>query len=244
MVNPVWLECGSYLKLGYLIARSTVEVDYSKRTGSCFSRQIDNRDTSKHFFLLTLTTEVFCVLAQSFLWHLSKTMLLWVQYRIFKIVYRFWAKPKELDPVKLVSLRQTRVSIALKYIINNNVLNRIRASMIATLSFFIENIHNRYIVLLAQWYTNLLLPDAVHPQISSSLRLLVFALFVKTRSSYITICLLFQRTHFFHWLHRQMAHQYFQCFDSSMLYNWCYFVKKENTRNNNGSGKPCSHGAL
>ena len=29
-------------------------------------------------------------------------------------------------------------------------INRIRASMIATLSFFIENVYNRYIVLLSQ----------------------------------------------------------------------------------------------
>ena len=48
-------------------------------------------------------------------------------------------------------------------------INRIRASMIATLSFFFRNIYNNYIVLLAQCYTNLLSPDGVHPQISSSL---------------------------------------------------------------------------
>ena len=53
-------------------------------------------------------------------------------------------------------------------------LNRNRASMIATLSFFIEK--NRYIVLLAQQYTNLLPPDGVHPQISSFLRVLVLCL--------------------------------------------------------------------
>ena len=35
---------------------------------------------------------------------------------------------------------------------------------------------NRYIVLLAQWYTNILSPDGVHPQISSSLGLLVLCL--------------------------------------------------------------------
>ena len=34
-------------------------------------------------------------------------------------------------------------------------IKRIRASIIATLSFFIENIYTRYIALLAQWYTNL-----------------------------------------------------------------------------------------
>ena len=34
----------------------------------------------------------------------------------------FFAKPKEVDPIKLISLRQISVSIALKYIINNSVL--------------------------------------------------------------------------------------------------------------------------
>ena len=34
----------------------------------------------------------------------------------------FCAKPKEVDPIKLISLRQTSVSIALKYIIYNGVL--------------------------------------------------------------------------------------------------------------------------
>ena len=34
----------------------------------------------------------------------------------------FCAKPKEVDPIKLVSLWQISVSIALKYIINNSVL--------------------------------------------------------------------------------------------------------------------------
>ena len=33
----------------------------------------------------------------------------------------FSAKPKEVDPIKLISLRQTGVSIALKYIINKHV---------------------------------------------------------------------------------------------------------------------------
>ena len=34
----------------------------------------------------------------------------------------FCAKPKEVDPIKLISLRQISVSIAHKYIINNTVL--------------------------------------------------------------------------------------------------------------------------
>ena len=33
----------------------------------------------------------------------------------------FSAKPKEVDPIKPISLRQISVSIALKYIINNSV---------------------------------------------------------------------------------------------------------------------------
>ena len=34
----------------------------------------------------------------------------------------FCAKPKEVDPIKVISLQQISVLIALKYIINNNVL--------------------------------------------------------------------------------------------------------------------------
>ena len=54
-------------------------------------------------------------------------------------------------------------------------INRIRASMITTLSVFIENIYNCYIVL---WRNDTppLSPNVVHPQISSSLRLLVLCL--------------------------------------------------------------------
>ena len=55
-------------------------------------------------------------------------------------------------------------------------INRIRASMITTLSFFVENIYNCYIALLEQKYTNLLSPVGVHLQISSFLRLLVLCL--------------------------------------------------------------------
>ena len=55
-------------------------------------------------------------------------------------------------------------------------INRNRTSMIATLSFFVENIYNRYIVLLAQWYTNILPSDDVHPLIGSFLRLLLLCL--------------------------------------------------------------------
>ena len=62
--------------------------------------------------------------------------------------------------------------------------------MIATLFFFLENIQKRHIVLLVQWYTctNLLSPDGVHPQISSSLRLLVLCL-VRPNSFVIYYCL-------------------------------------------------------
>ena len=45
--------------------------------------------------------------------------------------------------------------------------------MIATLSFFIENIYTPYIVAMIQQHLS---PDAVHPQISSSLRFLVLCL--------------------------------------------------------------------
>ena len=40
----------------------------------------------------------------------------------FENQYVFCAKPKEIDPIKLIFLRQIRVSITLKYMINNSVL--------------------------------------------------------------------------------------------------------------------------
>ena len=51
-------------------------------------------------------------------------------------------------------------------------------------------------------------PEGVHSQVSSSLGLLV----LWTCSTYITVSLFFQRSHIFHWLPRQMAHQPFQRF--------------------------------
>ena len=64
----------------------------------------------------------------------------------------FCARPKEVDPIKLISLRQTSVSVALKiYDQQQRIkINRIRTSMTVTLSFFIKNIFIRYIVLLPQ----------------------------------------------------------------------------------------------
>ena len=56
-------------------------------------------------------------------------------------------------------------------------INWISALMIATLSYFIEIINNGYIVLLVQWYCNLLSPHWVCPEMNSSLRLLVLCLF-------------------------------------------------------------------
>ena len=96
----------------------------------------------------------------------------------------FCTKPKEVDPIKLISLRQISVSIALKYVINNSVLKRIRSSMMASLSFFIEIIFNHYIILLAQRYTNFLSPERVHLHISLSLRWLVLCL---TRTAFFVI---------------------------------------------------------
>ena len=85
--------------------------------------------------------------------------------------------------------------------------------MIATLSFLIENIYNRYLVLLAQWYTSLCHLTEFIPESFRSGDRLSFALFVQTFSSYITVCLSLQRTHLFHWFPRQMSHQGFQRFD-------------------------------
>ena len=84
-------------------------------------------------------------------------MLLWVQYGILKIMYHILCKTEASRPY------QTHISTTNKcfdstqmYDLQQRIkLNRIRASMIVTLSFFIENIYTRYIVLLVQWYTNL-----------------------------------------------------------------------------------------
>ena len=50
-----------------------------------------------------------------------RQMPLCVQYGILKIMYRILCKTKEVDPIKLISLRQVSLSTALKYIINNSV---------------------------------------------------------------------------------------------------------------------------
>ena len=84
--------------------------------------------------------------------------------------------------------------------------------MIATLSLFNENICNSYIILLAQWYTNLCHLMEFFPQISSYVPEIVSplnALFIRTCSLYITVCLFFWRTHFFHRLPWQMPHSAF-----------------------------------
>ena len=72
--------------------------------------------------------------------------------------------------------------------------------------FFIENIYNRYIVLLAQWYTNLLPPDGVHPLISSFLILLFlylirpdlfvvhYSLFIFSKNSFLSLASLTNAT--------------------------------------------------
>ena len=61
----------------------------------------------------------------------------------------------------------------------------------------------------------------VHPPNRSSLRLLVLCL-VRPNLCVIHYCLCFQRSHFFHWLPRQMPHQHFQRFD-------CHRNRIENT---------------
>ena len=94
--------------------------------------------------------------------------------------------PKEVDPIKLISLQQ------IKYFSRTQIynkqqrikMNKIKASMILILYFFfsLKKCITALSFLLAQWYTNLLSPDRVHPQISSSLRLLV-----RTCLSYISL---------------------------------------------------------
>ena len=56
------------------------------------------------------------------LWHLSKTVACHYEFNtvFWKSCIVYCAKPKEVDPIKLISL-QGSVSIALKYEINNSV---------------------------------------------------------------------------------------------------------------------------
>ena len=68
------------------------------------------------------------------------------------------------------------------------------------------------------------------PQISSSLRLLVLCL-VCPNLFVLHYCLCFQRSHFFHWLSRQMPHQRFQCFDSvsyKFVVDWNCKMSRQN----------------
>ena len=96
----------------------------------------------------------------------------------------FCAKQKEVDRKK-THFSMTNKSFdstqLYNYIIYNwqqhIKINRIRTSMIATLSFLIENIYNRNNVPLVQWYTILMSPEGVCPKVSPSLRLLVLCHF-------------------------------------------------------------------
>ena len=64
--------------------------------------------------------------------------------------------------------------------------------MIVTLSFFNENIHKRYIVLLAEWYTNLCQLTEFVPKSVCPSDLYSFALIVRSCSSYFTVCYFFK----------------------------------------------------
>ena len=71
-------------------------------------------------------------------------------------------------------------------------------------------------------------PDGVHPQVSSSLRLLVLCL-VRPDLFVIYYCLsvfFFQRTHFFHWLPGQKPHQRFDYFLNSISSEISVVLKK------------------
>ena len=73
-------------------------------------------------------------------------------------------------------------------------INRNRASMIATLSLFIENIYGRYWRNITFYWRNItfLPPDRGHPKASSFLRLLVLCL-VGTCSKRITVLFIFSK---------------------------------------------------
>ena len=79
--------------------------------------------------------------------------------------------------------------------------------MHATLFFLLKI----YIIAISFYWRNVtptfcrlteFIPKSFHPWDYWS-----FALFVRTCSSYATVCLFFQRTHFFHWLPWQILHQ-------------------------------------
>ena len=77
----------------------------------------------------------------------------------------------------------------------------------------------------------LLSPDGVHPQIISSE--IVSPLPCSSRLvhyNYITVCLFYPRTHFFHWLPWQMPHQRFQRFDLVMYLVYCNYSNLVKTR--------------
>ena len=116
--------------------------------------------------------------------------------------------------------------------------------MIATLSFFIENIYNHYIVLLAQWYTNVLSPDGVQSQIGSSLRLLVlsfvrpdlfvihFCLFIflkKKNYSFLSLASLTNATPAFStlWFLSRNCDKVPSTFLGRTYYHWMFFISTE-----------------
>ena len=121
-------------------------------------------------------------------------------------------------------------------------INRIKASVIATLSFFIENIYVLFIVLLAQWYTNLLSPDWVRPQINLSLRLLVlclfhldllvthYCLFIFSMNSFLSLAPSTNATPafstlLFFWTLSQMIN--FRLFQTERVYRWQFQILRK-----------------
>ena len=105
----------------------------------------------------------------------------------------FCAKPKEVHTIKLISLQQIRALIALKYIINNRVLRWIKSGHRWLQHFlYLLPLYRSIGAIIHQPLSS----DEVHPQICSSLRLLVLCL-VRPDLSVIYYCLFIYYYFFF-----------------------------------------------
>ena len=125
----------------------------------------------------------------------------------------FCAKPKEVYPIKLISLRQISVSIVLKYINNSVSINKQDQGVDDCHTFFF--FYRKYLNLLYRSIGAMihvhqpLSPDGVHPQKSSSLRLLVlclvrpdlfviyYCLFIFSKDSFVSVAPLTNATRAF-----------------------------------------------
>ena len=138
----------------------------------------------------------------------------------------FCAKLKEVDPITLISLRQINVFDSIQpYNQQQRIkINRIWGHQWLQCLLFLLKIYITAVSYIWSNDTQLFVTWRVHPENSSSLRLLVLCLVCPDLFVIYYCCLFFQGTNFFGWLPWQMPHQCFQRFDSYRFHFVWHFL--------------------